>query len=80
MHSENALRYELFKTSFCLIQVVFSTDWTVLYFIVGAAYSRCENELKKLVEGSGLPFLPTPMGKGTLPDDHKLCVAPARSK
>lgn len=46
----------------------------------GAAYAQCENELKQLVEGCKLPFLPTPMGKGTLPDEHPLCVAPARSK
>lgn len=29
---------------------------------------------------SGLPFLPTPMGKGVLPDDHPNCVAAARSR
>lgn len=47
---------------------------------VGAAYSRAENEIKELVEVSGLPFLPTPMGKGVLPDDHPNCVAAARSR
>ncbi|KAF4088257.1 hypothetical protein AMELA_G00080940 [Ameiurus melas] len=46
----------------------------------GAAYSRAENEIKELVEVSGLPFLPTPMGKGVLPDDHPNCVAAARSR
>lgn len=46
---------------------------------VGAAYGRAENEIKELVELSGLPFLPTPMGKGVLPDDHPNCVAAARS-
>ncbi|XP_052246724.1 2-hydroxyacyl-CoA lyase 1-like [Dreissena polymorpha] len=45
----------------------------------GAAYAQCEEELRSLVEGCRLPFLPTPMGKGTLPDDHTLCVAGARS-
>ena len=29
---------------------------------------------------TSLPFLPTPMGKGVIPDDHPLCVAPARSR
>ena len=54
---------------------------TWLNFVhIGAAYAGCERELKQLVEGCKLPFLPTPMGKGTLPDEHKLCVAPARSK
>lgn len=47
---------------------------------VGAAYGRAENEIKELVELSGLPFLPTPMGKGVLPDDHPNCVSAARSR
>uniref|UniRef100_A0A8B9L0X0 2-hydroxyacyl-CoA lyase 1 n=1 Tax=Astyanax mexicanus TaxID=7994 RepID=A0A8B9L0X0_ASTMX len=45
-----------------------------------AAYGRAEKEIKELVELSGLPFLPTPMGKGVLPDDHPNCVSAARSK
>ena len=45
----------------------------------GAAYAGATEELLKLVEDSGCPFLPTPMGKGCLPDDHELCIAPARS-
>lgn len=36
--------------------------------------------LRELIEMSGLPFLPTPMGKGVLPDDHANCVAAARSR
>ncbi|XP_053743645.1 2-hydroxyacyl-CoA lyase 1 isoform X1 [Synchiropus splendidus] len=46
----------------------------------GAAYGRAEAALKSFVEFSGLPFLPTPMGKGVLPDDHVNCVAAARSR
>ncbi|XP_041843434.1 2-hydroxyacyl-CoA lyase 1 [Melanotaenia boesemani] len=46
----------------------------------GAAYSRAETMLREFVEMSGLPFLPTPMGKGVLPDDHSNCVAAARSR
>lgn len=46
----------------------------------GAAYSRAESGLREFVEVSGLPFLPTPMGKGVLPDDHSNCVAAARSR
>ncbi|XP_043207473.1 LOW QUALITY PROTEIN: 2-hydroxyacyl-CoA lyase 1-like [Amphibalanus amphitrite] len=45
----------------------------------GAAYGRAESEVRRLVERSGLPFLPTPMGKGVLPDDHPQCVSAARS-
>lgn len=46
----------------------------------GAAYARAETVLRSFVETSGLPFLPTPMGKGVLPDDHPNCVAAARSR
>ncbi|KAJ0000309.1 hypothetical protein NQD34_012151 [Periophthalmus magnuspinnatus] len=46
----------------------------------GAAFARAETVLRKFVETSGLPFLPTPMGKGVLPDDHPNCVAAARSR
>lgn len=46
----------------------------------GAAYGRAEAALRDFVEMSGLPFLPTPMGKGVLPDDHPNCVAAARSR
>uniref|UniRef100_A0A671LA77 2-hydroxyacyl-CoA lyase n=1 Tax=Sinocyclocheilus anshuiensis TaxID=1608454 RepID=A0A671LA77_9TELE len=46
----------------------------------GAAYARAEKEVRELVEVTGIPFLPTPMGKGVLPDDHPNCVAAARSR
>ncbi|XP_048367731.1 2-hydroxyacyl-CoA lyase 1 isoform X1 [Sphaerodactylus townsendi] len=46
----------------------------------GAAYARAENSIRKLVDQCGLPFLPTPMGKGVVPDNHPCCVAAARSR
>uniref|UniRef100_A0A4W6DHX5 2-hydroxyacyl-CoA lyase n=1 Tax=Lates calcarifer TaxID=8187 RepID=A0A4W6DHX5_LATCA len=46
----------------------------------GAACGRAEIALRQFVETSCLPFLPTPMGKGLLPDDHPNCVAAARSR
>jgi 2-hydroxyacyl-CoA lyase 1 len=45
----------------------------------GAAYARAENEVQQFIERTQLPFLPTPMGKGLVPDDHALSVAAARS-
>ncbi|XP_044149669.1 2-hydroxyacyl-CoA lyase 1 [Bufo gargarizans] len=45
----------------------------------GAAFSRAEVSIRRLVEECGLPFLPTPMGKGVVPDNHPFCVAAARS-
>ncbi|XP_077159472.1 2-hydroxyacyl-CoA lyase 1 isoform X1 [Paroedura picta] len=46
----------------------------------GAAYARAEGSIRKLVDCCGLPFLPTPMGKGVVPDNHPCCVAAARSR
>jgi len=46
----------------------------------GAAYAQAEREISGLVMGCRLPFLPTPMGKGVLPDTHELCVSAARSR
>jgi 2-hydroxyacyl-CoA lyase 1 len=45
----------------------------------GAAYARAENEIKQFVEKTGFPFLPTPMGKGVMPDDHGQGVSAART-
>jgi 2-hydroxyacyl-CoA lyase 1 len=45
----------------------------------GAAYARAEDEVRSFVERTQLPFLPAPMAKGLLPDDHPLSVAAARS-
>lgn len=45
----------------------------------GAAYARAEQEVRDFIEKTRLPFLPSPMGKGVVPDDHRLSVASARS-
>ncbi|CAG5121787.1 unnamed protein product [Candidula unifasciata] len=46
----------------------------------GAAYAGAEGPISRLIESTGLPFLPTPMGKGVMPDEHRLCVSAARSR
>lgn len=51
----------------------------LIVFGKGAAYSKAENSLEKLVESTGIPFLPTPMGKGLIPDNHELAATAARS-
>ncbi|KAE8649340.1 2-hydroxyacyl-CoA lyase [Cucumis sativus] len=51
----------------------------LIVFGKGAALARAEGPLKKLVETTGIPFLPTPMGKGLLPDTHELAATAARS-
>ncbi|OCT49224.1 2-hydroxyacyl-CoA lyase 1 [Cladophialophora carrionii] len=45
----------------------------------GAAYSRAEHSICNLVQTHHLPFLPTPMGKGIIPDSHPLNTSSARS-
>lgn len=51
----------------------------LIVFGKGAAFSRAEEELQKLVKTTGIPFLPTPMAKGLLPDTHELAATAARS-
>ncbi|MEM1246982.1 MAG: oxalyl-CoA decarboxylase [Acidobacteriota bacterium] len=51
----------------------------LVIFGKGAAYARAEREARQLIEVTGLPFLPTPMAKGLVPDDSDLSVASARS-
>ena len=45
----------------------------------GAAYAKGETHIRRLIGGTNIPFLPTPMGKGVVPDSHPSNVASARS-
>src|SRR5689334_10607467 len=45
----------------------------------GAAYAQADDEIRQLVEKSGVPFLPMSMAKGLLPDTHPQCAGAARS-
>ncbi len=45
----------------------------------GAAYAQADDAIRKLVEKSGVPFLPMSMAKGLLPDTHPQCAGAARS-
>jgi len=45
----------------------------------GAAYAQADDDIRALVEKSGVPFLPMSMAKGLLPDLHPLCAGAARS-
>ncbi|XP_022079873.1 2-hydroxyacyl-CoA lyase 1-like isoform X2 [Acanthaster planci] len=46
----------------------------------GAAYARAERNARELVNRYGFPFIPSPMGKGVVEDDHPQCVIAARSR
>src|SRR5437899_8830923 len=45
----------------------------------GAAYAQADDDIRALVETSGIPFLPMSMAKGLLPDTHPQCAGAARS-
>src|SRR5690606_7718562 len=45
----------------------------------GAAYAQADDEIRNLVEKSGIPFLPMSKAKGILPDTHPQCAGAARS-
>jgi oxalyl-CoA decarboxylase len=45
----------------------------------GAAYAQADDDIRALVERSGVPFLPMSMAKGLLPDTHPQSAGAARS-
>ncbi|MGE0415220.1 MAG: oxalyl-CoA decarboxylase [Acetobacteraceae bacterium] len=45
----------------------------------GAAYAQADDDIRALVEKSGIPYVPMSMAKGLLPDTHPLSAAAARS-
>ena len=45
----------------------------------GAAYAQADEDIKTLVETSGIPYIPMSMAKGLLPDLHPLAAGAARS-
>jgi oxalyl-CoA decarboxylase len=45
----------------------------------GAAYAQADDDLRALIERTGIPFLPMSMAKGLLPDTHPQCAGAARS-
>jgi 2-hydroxyacyl-CoA lyase 1 len=45
----------------------------------GSAYARAENVLRELINSTQLPFLPSPMGKGVVPDSHPCNISASRS-
>lgn len=45
----------------------------------GAAYARAEHAIGAFIDQTEIPFLPSPMGKGVVPDSHPANVSSARS-
>ncbi len=50
-----------------------------MVFGKGAAFARAEIPIRQCIAQTDIPFLPTPMGKGVLPDSHYLNASSARS-
>lgn len=61
------------------IDVLKSAKRPVIILGKGAAYAQADDEIRALVETSGIPFLPMSMAKGLLPDTHPQSAAAARS-
>jgi oxalyl-CoA decarboxylase len=45
----------------------------------GAAYAQCDEDIRALVEKTGIPYLAMSMAKGLLPDTHAQAAGAARS-
>jgi 2-hydroxyacyl-CoA lyase 1 len=45
----------------------------------GAAYARADGALRAFVDGRGIPFIATSMGRGVVPDDHARCANASRA-
>ncbi|KAI1982270.1 hypothetical protein LOZ53_001186 [Ophidiomyces ophidiicola] len=64
---------------FKVVQILKSAKAPLIIVGKGAAYARAEASIRELIERTGVPFLPTPMGKGVVPDSHALNASGARS-
>ena len=61
------------------LEVLKSAKRPLIILGKGAAYAQADDTIRSLVEKSGVPFLPTSMAKGILPDTHPQCAGAARS-
>ena len=61
------------------LDVLKSAERPLIILGKGAAYAQADDEIRALVEKSGVPYLPMSMAKGLLPDIHPLSAGPARS-
>ena len=61
------------------IEVLKSAKRPLIILGKGASYARADEEIRMLVERSGIPYLPMSMAKGLLPDTHPQSAGAARS-
>ncbi len=63
----------------CALDVLKSAKRPLIILGKGAAYAQADDDIRALVEKSGIPYLPMSMAKGLLPDTHPQSAGPARS-
>src|SRR6266852_6321104 len=61
------------------LEVLKSAKRPLIILGKGAAYAQADDDVRALVEKSGIPFLPMSMAKGLLPDTHPQSAGAARS-
>src|SRR5438874_3549369 len=61
------------------LEVLKSAKRPLIILGKGAAYAQVDDDIRALVEKSGIPFLPMSMAKGLLPDTHPQSAGAARS-
>jgi oxalyl-CoA decarboxylase len=61
------------------LDVLVSAKRPLIILGKGAAYAQADDDIRALVEKSGVPFLPMSMAKGLLPDTHPQSAGAARS-
>lgn len=62
-----------------IVQILKSAKAPLVVIGKGAAYAQAETAIRDFITNCELPFLPTPMGKGVMPDTHPYNTASARS-
>lgn len=63
-----------------VVKLLSSNQNKRLLVVIGKGAVNASNEVRKLINDYNLPFLPTPMAKGVVPDSHPLNASSARSK
>lgn len=63
-----------------VVSLLSSSQGKRVLVVVGKGAVDHHKQLRKFIDEFNLPFLPTPMAKGVIPDSHPLNVSSARSK
>jgi 2-hydroxyacyl-CoA lyase 1 len=67
------------KRILAIVDLIKSAKAPLVVVGKGAAYAQAEVNIRRFIDETRIPFLPTPMGKGVLPDSHPSNTASARS-